>query len=168
MLFRSQDYLNQVTKRISHLENKEASRFGKDLPHLAQLSLDTFTAQDVDALTQVMTKMGVRPQVQAKVVKYSETWQKASESESPNGKATPFARDKIILRDLMAKTFKMEELESLCFEMDIDSETFLVKSKPRFIERLIEYCARTGLTCELIAQCKTQRSTLSWPEGVAA
>ena len=115
-----------------------------------------------------MTKMGVRPQVRAKVVKYSETWQKASENGSPNGKATPSARAKIIWRDLMAKAFKLDELESLCFEMDIDSETFLVKSKQRFIERLIEYCARTGLTSELIARCKTQRSTLSWPEGISA
>ena len=159
-----QDYLNQVTKRVSHLENKEASRFGKDLPHLAKLSLDTFTAQDVDALTQVMTELGVRPQVQAKVVEYGEKWQKASESGSPNGKATPAARDKITLRDLMAEAFKMDELESLCFEMEIDSERFLVKSKSRFIEQLIEYCARTGSTSELIAQCKTHRSTLSWPE----
>lgn len=65
------------------------------------------------------------------------------------------------LRTKLIKHFNLEELLTLCFDLDIDSENF-PQQKESFSRELIAYCSRHNKLQSLINYCKFQRPFLSW------
>lgn len=61
------------------------------------------------------------------------------------------------LFQLLSELFSLEELQHICFVLEIDHEQFS-KSKSSFIRELIEYCERHDLISKLLAICQSERS----------
>lgn len=66
------------------------------------------------------------------------------------------------LRDLLRRTFSLEELKSLCYyELKIDADDLPATKEP-FISELIGYMERRGRFPELLAVCEKERPRYAW------
>jgi len=70
------------------------------------------------------------------------------------------------LRRLITEHFSIEELRTLCFDLEIDYELVLVdgKSKETWVRELIRHVTREKRLDELIRHLHNKRPNVSWPE----
>ena len=66
--------------------------------------------------------------------------------------------DRIWLRDLLATRFNLDELRSLCFDLNISYENLAGDTRPAKARELVAYCERHGRTDDLVAALRQQRS----------
>ncbi len=71
--------------------------------------------------------------------------------------ANPLAR----LRRNLILHFKLDELRTLCFDLNIDSEEFPSELTP-FTRELVGYCERLKIVDELIQLCEQERPKVYW------
>jgi len=72
------------------------------------------------------------------------------------------------LRTQMAKAFNLDEIRTLCFDLNIDFDDIKGEDKSRKITELILYSSRRGELSNLIAACCSQRPQLTWPELITS
>ncbi|MCA9873359.1 MAG: hypothetical protein KC441_06880 [Anaerolineales bacterium] len=78
---------------------------------------------------------------------------------------TPLAAQ---LRQMLTTYFSEDELLILCFDLNVDSESFPGEGKTRLVVELIQYMARNGRLPELIQACQQRRSQVAWEDLLAA
>jgi len=66
------------------------------------------------------------------------------------------------LRDRIVETFSTDEVDNLCFDLDIDPEDIEGKSKGAKARGLVSYCDRRGLLGQLLRRCGELRPSLNW------
>ena len=66
------------------------------------------------------------------------------------------------LRSNLAEAFSNEELDQLCFALNIQVGEIEGQTLTTRAQNLVSYCQRHSKTHQLIAQCKQLRSTLTW------
>jgi nitrate reductase NapE component len=74
----------------------------------------------------------------------------------------------IRLRQILVSYFDENELETLCFDLHVDSQCLAGTGKARRVIELIKYCARSGKVKDLIDYCSQQRPNVPWAELRAA
>jgi hypothetical protein len=73
-----------------------------------------------------------------------------------------------MLRELIARHFDESEIETACFDLQVDYERLPGQGKDRKIVELLEHMARSGRLVELIDLCERQRPGLGWGDIRAA
>ncbi|MEM7118482.1 MAG: hypothetical protein AAF614_39030 [Chloroflexota bacterium] len=68
------------------------------------------------------------------------------------------------LKKQLDKSFNLEEIRSLCFELDIDHEHLPNAIKPQLIEALLNYLIRRNRLLDLIWLVRVKRPHRLWPE----
>lgn len=68
--------------------------------------------------------------------------------------------DRSILRETLSNSFNLDELQTLCFDLNIEFEDLEGQSKQAKAREITAYCARTGRIDELIAAIGKQRPKL--------
>ena len=66
-------------------------------------------------------------------------------------------------RELLIAHFSLEELKSLCDDLDIDHEEIAGPTKPAKARELIEYCQRHNKATGLHQRCVALRPRVAWP-----
>lgn len=69
------------------------------------------------------------------------------------------------LREQISNTFNIEEIETLCFDLNIDKDNIAGESKLSKSRELVSYCERLGKLQELKLRCKELRPSLDWGLG---
>jgi hypothetical protein len=69
------------------------------------------------------------------------------------------ARNRI--RNNMTEYFNIAELQTICYDMDIDHENF-PSAKSGLARELLQYCERRGRLPELIEICREERPDVEW------
>ena len=72
------------------------------------------------------------------------------------------------LRQILVSYFDEDELETLCFDLHVDSQCLAGSGKARRVIELIKYFARSGRVGDLIDYCRQQRPNVPWAELRAA
>ena len=67
----------------------------------------------------------------------------------------------VALRSKLEKHFSLQELNTLCFDLGIDSENFL-QLKESFTRELVSYCFRRGIISKVVNYCKNKRPNVAW------
>lgn len=67
------------------------------------------------------------------------------------------------LRRKLTSHFSLEELQTLCTDLDIDHEKIPGTEKESKARELIAYCERTGKVKDLLTECCKLRSHVTWP-----
>lgn len=67
------------------------------------------------------------------------------------------------LADLIFSNFNMDELRSLCMELDFDHESLPQDTKNAFARELVRYCNRRGWLYKLCIKCQELRPHVEWP-----
>lgn len=67
------------------------------------------------------------------------------------------------LRQMINNNFNLDELQMLCFDLNIAYDDLQGKSKPEKIRELIIYCERRELLPELVRLCQELRPNADWP-----
>lgn len=80
--------------------------------------------------------------------------------------AETILQNRILLRKLMIRYFTRSEMETLCFDLGIDKDTFPDLNKIEFAQEIILYCERNGMIQALLALCREQRPHAEWPEDL--
>ncbi|MCI0575509.1 MAG: aminoglycoside phosphotransferase family protein [Chloroflexi bacterium] len=70
--------------------------------------------------------------------------------------------DRIILRQMMASHFSLEEMRTLCYDLDIDFDDLPGSGKEGKIRELITYCERRGRVENLVDACREKRPHVNW------
>ena len=70
-------------------------------------------------------------------------------------------KDRKGLREKLGGAFKMEELQTLCLDLDIEYENFSPR-KSKFIADLIDYFVRRNQLPHLISQLESERPEIEW------
>lgn len=78
---------------------------------------------------------------------------------------TPLAAQ---LRQMLTTYFSEDELLVLCFDLNVDSESFRGEGKTRLVVELIQHMARNGRLPELIQTCQQRRPQAAWDDLLAA
>jgi hypothetical protein len=65
------------------------------------------------------------------------------------------------LREKMVRSFDVEELSTLCQDLEIASSNFPPTLEP-FARELVEYCKRRGKLASLLGACRRQRPNVLW------
>ncbi len=73
----------------------------------------------------------------------------------PNNNLTPDERRR--LREYLSRRFSLSELETLAFDLGINSDSLPHNTLPDFARELIAYCQRTDQTAELIRAALSER-----------
>jgi hypothetical protein len=73
--------------------------------------------------------------------------------------------DRGALRRNLTQHFSNDELNSLCFDLDIDYDNIEGDNKEAKVRELITYCNRSGRLLELLARCRTLRPSVDWLES---
>ena len=68
------------------------------------------------------------------------------------------------LRRQMDQHFNLDEIQLLCFDLDIDYEHLAGKTKPKIIHELILMVSRTDRLPDLLELLAEERPTVPWPE----
>jgi formylglycine-generating enzyme required for sulfatase activity len=68
------------------------------------------------------------------------------------------------LRDLLAQHFNLEELEQLCFDLNIEYEDVPGSTRKAKAQALVEYCLRHNRLPDLSAYCRQLRPDVNWPD----
>lgn len=66
------------------------------------------------------------------------------------------------LRANLESAFSLEELATLCFDLDVDFESLPGSGKSARARELVAYLERRGRIPDLLALCRAQRPTLTW------
>ena len=66
------------------------------------------------------------------------------------------------LRNNIAKSFNLEELKSICFDLNIDFNNLTGETFTGKIESLIQYLERRERIDELVDLCSTERDNIDW------
>jgi len=82
-----------------------------------------------------------------------------------NPETTPLAAQ---LRQMLSTYFSEDELLVLCFDLNVDSESFPGEGKTRLVVELIQHMARNGHLPELIQACQQRRPQAAWDDLLAA
>jgi hypothetical protein len=68
------------------------------------------------------------------------------------------------LRVLIGKHFNRDELEVLCFDLNLEFDELGTQAFSVAVIRLIQYCERHGRLKNLVDQCKARYPHVNWPE----
>ena len=68
------------------------------------------------------------------------------------------------LQGKLAQSFSLEELDDLCFGLNISHEEIVGKTIKARTRALVEYCQRRGRLSELIEKCREERPKVNWYE----
>jgi hypothetical protein len=68
------------------------------------------------------------------------------------------------LRALLIESFDLEELHSLCFDLDIDFDSLAGSTIDSKARELIAACQRHNRLPDLLAVCRQQRPHIAWPD----
>ena len=69
-----------------------------------------------------------------------------------------------VLKQILIERFNMEELESLCFDIDVDFEVLSGENKEKKVIELVKYVKRRNELDKLIDAAKTERPSAAWDE----
>ena len=69
-----------------------------------------------------------------------------------------------VLKRILIEHFNMEELESLCFDIDVDFEVLSGENKEKKVIELVKYVKRRNAMDKLIDAAKTERPSAAWDE----
>jgi hypothetical protein len=72
------------------------------------------------------------------------------------------------LRALIIRHFDESEIESMCFDLQVDYERLPGQGKDKKVIELLEHMARSGRLVELVDLCERQRPGLGWGDIRAA
>ena len=67
------------------------------------------------------------------------------------------------MQRLLIEHFSLEEMRTLCFEMNITFEVLNGETRIEKALELVEYCQRRGLLDALILKCQEHRPHAAWP-----
>ncbi len=68
------------------------------------------------------------------------------------------------LHTLLNQYFNLAEIRTLCFQLNLDYESFAGEEKPSQIRELLLGLARNGRLSELITKVQQERPNLAWPQ----
>jgi len=68
------------------------------------------------------------------------------------------------LHALLDRAFDLEELRTLCFELNVDYDSLRGEGKSARIRELLLALGRSGRLSQLITQAQTERPHLDWPD----
>jgi non-canonical purine NTP pyrophosphatase (RdgB/HAM1 family) len=80
--------------------------------------------------------------------------------------ANQFIQNRIRLRQLINRHFSKEELQTLCFDLNIDCDDLPGDTKTSIAQEIILYCERLGIVPSLLALCRQQRANADWPAEI--
>lgn len=83
----------------------------------------------------------------------------ASDTPPPEGNDTD---DRTRLRQFITKQFNVEELRTLCFDLNVEYENLSGESKTGKVRELIVYAERYGLLQKLLEQVREMRPNVPW------
>ena len=69
------------------------------------------------------------------------------------------------LRELMEKYYSLDELRTLCFDLDLDYESLPGDAKPQKVRELITHCQRNDIINELLKSLRESRPSAPWPKA---
>lgn len=69
------------------------------------------------------------------------------------------------IRTKLTEFFGIEEIRTLCFDLNIDHEQLPSQSKEALVRELVIYCQRRGRLDALIEECRKARPQLEWPSA---
>ncbi|MCA9947043.1 MAG: hypothetical protein KC449_26365, partial [Anaerolineales bacterium] len=75
---------------------------------------------------------------------------------------TPETINQRKLRQALVEAFNESELQTLCFDLNIDYESLPPGSKPDKVRELIARCVREQRVDELISLCESARPKVAW------
>jgi len=83
-------------------------------------------------------------------------------SLTPGG-STRVSLDQGLFRQLLSRCFSLDELKTLCFDLEIEYDNIPgEQTRDAFSRELILYTKRTGLTLKLIVLVVNTRSNVDW------
>lgn len=70
--------------------------------------------------------------------------------------------NRVRLRMMIDEHFNKSELQTLCFDMDVDYDSLNGENKSDKARELVAYCERRQIVPDLVAKCKELRPNVSW------
>ena len=85
-----------------------------------------------------------------------------AQASASSGADAPVGTSRTQLRENLERTFSLEELATLCFDLGLDFESLPGSDKAGKARELVTYLERRGRIPDLIAVCRARRPNVAW------